>query len=123
MCEELNKELNRGKVLATYLAEHLDDMGAASCEIPVEARGKKYICKCEIEKPKSGKERLMAKYQIVEEWVCSAEKVSWKAYRLDENGVRKNCLYCSFLSAEDCESKLRACLEAKPPQVIKELEI
>lgn len=53
MCEELNKELTRSKVLATILAEHLDDMKAANCEIPVEARGKKFICKCEIEKPKS----------------------------------------------------------------------
>lgn len=53
MGEELNKELNRGKVLATYLAEHLDDMKAANCEIPVETRGKKYICKCELEKSKS----------------------------------------------------------------------
>ena len=51
MCE-LDKELNRGKVLATILAEHLDDMGAADCEISVETRGKKYVCKCEIEKPK-----------------------------------------------------------------------
>ncbi len=49
MCKKLNKELNRGKVLATYLAEHLDDMNVASCEIPVETRGKKYICKCECE--------------------------------------------------------------------------
>lgn len=53
MCEELKEELNRGKVLATYLAEHLDDMNAANCEIPIETRGKKYVCKCELEKPKS----------------------------------------------------------------------
>ena len=53
MYEEIKDELNRGKVLATILAEHLDDMSAENCEIPVEARGKKYICKCELEKPKS----------------------------------------------------------------------
>lgn len=53
MSEGLNKEVNRGKVLATILAEHLDDMRAENCEIPVEARGKKYVCKCEVEKPKS----------------------------------------------------------------------
>ena len=53
MCEELNKELNRSKMLATMLAEHLDDMRAGNCKIPIEARGKKYICRCEIEKPKS----------------------------------------------------------------------
>ena len=53
MCEELKDELNRGKVLATILAEHLDDMRAENCKILIEARGKKYVCKCEIEKPKS----------------------------------------------------------------------
>ena len=53
MGKELNDERNRGKVLATLLVEHLDDMKAENCEIPVEARGKKYVCKCEVEKPKS----------------------------------------------------------------------
>lgn len=52
MCKELDKERNRGKVLATLLAEHLDDMRAANCEIPVETRGKKFVCNCEVEKPK-----------------------------------------------------------------------
>ncbi len=53
MCKELDECKKRGEVLAALLAEHLDDMSAENCEIPVETRGKKFVSRCEIEKPKS----------------------------------------------------------------------
>jgi hypothetical protein len=38
--------------LATLLAEHLDDMSAASLEMPVETREKKFAVSCEVAKEK-----------------------------------------------------------------------
>ena len=51
MCNELNQELDRGKLLAMLLAEHLDDMSAENCEIPVKARDKDFVCRVEIKRP------------------------------------------------------------------------
>jgi hypothetical protein len=35
MCEELNYELQRGNDLAKQLIDHLEEMGADQCQIPV----------------------------------------------------------------------------------------
>lgn len=74
------------------------------------------------EKALERKERLMAKYQIIKEWDRNESKYTWLAYEIIPS-ESNSYICCSLNSAEDCEKKLRECLEKHLPQVVKELEI
>lgn len=48
MCKETKEELKKGEDLAKKLIDHLKNMGAAQCEIPItDTDGVKYLIKVE----------------------------------------------------------------------------
>lgn len=67
---------------------------------------------------------MTAKYRIKKEWNSHIGSIYWTVYLIDDEG----CHYIgisSFISAKDCEQKLRGNISNinMKPEVVKELEL